>query len=348
MKNYKHEHKIMNENTAKLSLLAYNPVSFVETVVQDIRDCTQLRQEHEVMWINLDGVKDSKQVKKVGMYFDLHPLLIEDICNTNIRPKIEFYQDHIFVSLKMLSYQREEKNLFIEQVSLILGNNYILSFQEDIEGDVFEPIREKIRKQHNGKVRNSNAAYLFYSMLDAIVDGYTITLEDINEGLEKLEEEIIEKEAERNPTKELYEFRKKLKSVYKHINPVREISSVLLRTENDTMKSVQQLQKVHIYLQDVNDHTLQVIENAEAYIDATANLLDLYLSILSNKTNDVMKFLTIFSSIFLPLTFIAGVYGMNFEKMPELHFEYGYYAVWGLMLAIALGTYWYFKNKRLF
>lgn len=315
---------------------------FEEKLIDDVRNCYDYKEKESVTWLNIDGIHDVRIVKTLGMYFNLHPLLMEDIANTHQRPKVEFYEDNIFVVMKMLSYHDETKKVGVEQVSLILGKNYVLSFQEDIEGDAFENIRERLRKKPKGKARNSDSSYLFYLLMDAIVDNYMVVVEGVGEELESLEDKIIH-ESTGDPTKALHRFKRQLTFVRKSIKPVREIVNSIIREEDEAGRF---LKSVHFYIRDLYDHTIQVIDNTDSLVDMNSNLLDTYLSLLSNKTNDVMKVLTIFSTIFMPLTFIVGVYGMNFDDMPETHTKYGYYVIWVVMIVTATILFFYFRKKR--
>ncbi len=315
---------------------------FEEKLVEDVRNCYDYKEKESVTWLNIDGIHDVRIVKTLGMYFNLHPLLMEDIANTHQRPKVEFYDDNIFVVMKMLTYQKNTQKVEVEQVSLVLGKNYVLSFQEDIEGDAFENIRERLRKKPNGKARNSGAAYLFYLLMDAIVDNYMVVVDKVAEELEQLEDKIIHETAG-DPTKALHKFKRQLTFVRKNTRPVREIVNNIIREEDDAGKF---LKPVHLYIRDLYDHSIQVIDNTDSLVDMNSNLLDTYLSMLSNKTNDVMKVLTIFSTIFMPLTFIVGVYGMNFDVMPEVHTKYGYYIIWVIMIVTATILFSYFRRKR--
>lgn len=323
-----------------ISVMDYNATSIYEAENMNIMACYDFKDKQDtVTWINIDGVHDTRLVKKMGMLYNLHPLLMEDIVDTEQRPKADFYENNIFAVVKMLSYDKLGKQVELEQVSLILGESYVLCFQEDKEGDVFDPIRERLRKKQNGKLRNSDASYLFYILLDTIVDNYFIVLEQISEDLERLEEEIINLDISKDPTKKLYSQKRQLLKLRKNIRPMREIVAQLVREEAKFLNTTD------FYLRDLYDHIVQVIDNTDAYIDTTSNLLDTYHTILGSKTNDVMKVLTILSTIFMPLTFIVGVYGMNVE-MPETHFKYAYIVIWIIMVAVALLTFYYFKRKK--
>ncbi|MDX2303023.1 MAG: magnesium/cobalt transporter CorA [Microscillaceae bacterium] len=325
----------------KISLIDYTEAYYKEKVIKDIRECYELTEKPSVSWINIDGVHDTQIVKTLGMYFRLHPLMLEDIVDTGQRPKVDFYEENIFVVLQMLTFNEQTKKIDTEQVSLILGQNFLLSFQEDKTGDVFEGIRERLRKKSKGsKLRNSGADYLFYLLIDTIVDHYFLVLEGVGEELEALEANIIHDQTPRDFTKQIYEKKRQLSQVKKSALPLRETVARLIREEEKFFSAN------NFYLRDLYDHTIQVLDTTESYIDVCSNLMDLFLSFIGNKTNDVMKILTIFSTIFLPLTFIAGVYGMNFKYMPELESHYGYFMTWVLMISVAVGAVLYFKKQK--
>lgn len=323
-----------------ISVIDYNEEHVTERNGVDIQETYDYKENGRISWINIDGVHDVKVIKTLGLYFNIHPLLQEDIADTDQRPKAEFYEDVAFVVLHMLSYDRAKSSVEREQVSLVLGDGFLLSFQEDKAGDVFEPVRERIRKKARGKLRNLDTAYLFYVLMDTIVDNYLIVLENVVEDLERLEEKIIKDELGGDMTRPLYEQKQELIKVRKAVRPLRDIVSQLIREESTFLDGHK------VYLRDLYDHVVQVIDNTESYIDTCNSLLDMYLSIIGNRTNDVMKVLTILSTIFLPLTFIVGVYGMNFDHMPELHTPYGYLGVWALMVLVSGGIYGYFRRKR--
>lgn len=326
--------------SVQISVIDYDQEYYEEKGIIDVRECYDYADKETVSWINIDGIHDQHIVKTLGMFFKLHPLLIEDITQVNHYPKADFYENNIFAVLKMLSYNQAEKSIESEQISFVLGENYILSFQEGKEGDVFESIRDQLRNKPKGKLRNSGVAYLFYLLLDTIVNNYFKVLEHIIDNLEEIEEEIIQQDSNRNPTKDLYELKRQLITVRKAVRPVRDIMGQLLREEAKFMSNTM------FYLRDLYERSSQLNENIESNIDVSTNLLELYLSLIGNKTNEVMKILTIFSSIFLPLTFIAGVYGMNFDMMPELKMKYGYFATWVVMFIVAGIAIVYFKLKK--
>jgi magnesium transporter len=277
-------------------------------------------------------------IEKVGAHFGIHPLVLEDILHTGQRPKVEDLGDYIFIVLKMLYHDDQEDEMLGEQVSLLLGQNCVISFQER-EGDIFNPIRERIRNS-KGRIRRAGADYLAYALVDAIVDHYFVILEKMGEKIESLEEELVT-----NPTPETLQIIHKLKRnlifLRKSVWPLREVINALERGESPLIT-----EPTGIYLRDVYDHSIQVIDTIETFRDMVSGMLDIYLSSLSNRMNEVMKVLTIIATIFIPLTFIAGIYGMNFKFMPELEWHWGYPTALIVMLLIVGSMFIYFRRKK--
>lgn len=323
----------------RLSRISYTRQELrVETSVSQ----EQLREpapEGAIRWINLDGVHDTPLVSAIGELFDLHPLLIEDILNTHHRPKLEEYRDVILVILQMLTIEQTTGRITTEQVSLILGKGFVLTFQER-EGDVFSGVRTRLENAE-GRLRRRGADYLAYALLDSLVDSYFLVLEQLGDRLEQLEELAV------NPTRDLlsdiHQIKRELLLVRRAVWPLREICSSLLKDETGLID-----ERTEIFLRDVFDHTVQLIDTVEIFRDSAGSLLDLYLSVLSHRMNEVMKVLTVMASLFIPVTFIAGVYGMNFDHIPELHWKYGYFGVWGVMLACVAGMLVFFRLRKWF
>lgn len=321
----------------RISIIDYDKTQFNEKTVKKVEECFPFKKKPTVTWINIDGVHDTEVIEKIGKHFGIHPLVLEDIVNTGQRPKVENLDDYIFIVLKMLDYDEKGMEIKSEQVSLILGSNFVISFQER-EGDVFDPIRKRVRNG-KGRVRKMGTDYLTYALMDTVIDNYFLILERLGESLESLEEKLIT-----NPEPETLQTIHKMKRetifLRKSVWPLREVISGLERSESSLIKKV-----TKIYIRDVYDHTIQVIDTVETFRDLVSGMLDTYLSSVSNKMNEVMKVLTIIATIFIPLTFIAGIYGMNFEYMPELGWVWGYFSVWFIMVVIALSMVFYFKRK---
>ena len=290
-----------------------------------------------VTWLDIDGVHQTDLLEIVGTYANLHPLVIEDIHNTYQRPKVEDYDDYLYIVLKMISWNDETKEVQAEQVSLILGNSYVISFKED-PGDIFDPVRQRLR-EGKGRIRKMGADYLAYILLDQVVDNYFLVLENLGEQIEDLEEELVTN-PDASTLHTIHHLKRELIFLRKSVWPLREAISSLERGESSLFQP-----ETLVYLRDVYDHTIQVIDTIETFRDMVSGMLDIYLSSISNRMNEVMKVLTIIATIFIPLTFIAGIYGMNFVNMPELQWPWGYFMVWGVMIAIVIGMISYFKRK---
>ncbi|HUW23216.1 MAG TPA: magnesium/cobalt transporter CorA [bacterium] len=328
------------EERVNISIIDYDEKHYQEKETENIEESFPFKDKPTVSWINIEGIHKIEIIEKIGKHFNLHPLLLEDILNTDQRPKIEDFDDYIFVVLKMLYYDEKEKEIISEQVSLIIGSNFVISFQEK-EGDVFNPIRDRIRNA-KGRIRKMGADYLAYALIDAIVDNYFIILEKIGEKVEGMEDELVT-----NPTPETLQTIHNLKRdtifLRKSVWPLREGISVLERSESPLIQ-----ESTGIFLRDVYDHTIQVIDTIETFRDMVSGMLDIYLSSISNRMNEVMKVLTIIATIFIPLTFIAGVYGMNFKYMPELEWRWAYFGVLAIMLVVGILMISYFRRKKWF
>ena len=324
--------------SVRITFIDYDKENFQEKQAQNIEECLKFKDTATVSWINIDGLQDIELLEKLGKEFGLHSLILEDILSTGQRPKFENYEKHIFIVLKMLSFGQESQSVEAEQVSLILGPNYVISFQERI-GDVFDPIRERIRKA-KGRIRTMGPDYLAYSLLDAIIDNYFSILEKFGEKIESMEEEVIGDPTEKT-VHQIHSLKREMILMRKSVWPLRELIREIQKSESLLINET-----TDIYLRDVYDHTIQIIDTIESYRDMVSGMLDIYLSSLSNKMNAVMKVLTIIATLFIPLTFVAGIYGMNFEYMPELKVRWAYGAVWLVMITIAVIMLFYFRRKK--
>lgn len=320
-----------------ISIIDYDEKNFEEIKIQDIKECFPFKESPTVTWINLEGISPD-YIQEIDEHFGIHPLVSEDIVNLGQRPKMEEHDDYIFIVLKMIYFNEKTKEIVDEQISLILGPNFVISFQEK-EGDVFDPIRQRIR-ENKGRIRKMNADYLAYSLVDAIIDNYYVILEKYGEQIEELEDAIMTN-PENNAGRKIHRLKREMIFLRKQIWPLREVISGLQRSESKLIKK-----QTGIYLRDVYDHTIQVMDTVESFKEMLSGLHDSYLSGISNKMNEIMKVLTIFAAIFIPLTFMAGIYGMNFEFMPELKWKYGYFILLGLMAFVGGGMLLYFKKKK--
>ena len=321
-----------------ITVIDYDETHLQEVEIKTIEQCFPFKDKPTVTWINIEGLHQSEIIQGLGDCFGLHPLVMEDILNTDQRPKVEDHKDYLYIVLKML-HNVKGPEIVTEQISLILTPTFVISFQEGIEGDVFSPVRERLRGG-KGRTRGMGADYLAYSLIDAIVDNYFAILEGIGEKIEDLEEELVS-----HPKKEtlhrIHELKREMIFLRKAVWPLREVISTLQRGDSPLIKNT-----TVVYLRDVYDHTIQVIDAIETSRDMLSGMLDIYLSSISNRMNEIMKFLTIIGTIFIPLTFIVGIYGMNFEFMPEIRWRYGYFAVMTFMFAIGIFMLFYFKKKK--
>jgi magnesium transporter len=322
----------------KITLIDYDEAHFQEKEIKTIEECVVFKDKPTVTWINIDGLHQVEVLEKLGDCYGIHPLVLEDILNTDQRPKMEDYGEYAYIVLKMLDYDDKSNEIITEQISLILGPNFIFSFQEK-EGDLFNPVRERIRNG-KGRIRRMGADYLAYALIDSIVDNYFIILEKLGEKIEFLEEKLVYQ-----PTPEtlhaIHHLKREMIFLRKAVWPLREVINGLERGESSLIK-----QSTGIYLRDVYDHTIQAIDTIETYRDMLSGILDIYLSSVSNRLNAVMKVLTIIATIFMPLTFLAGIYGMNFKYMPELEWRWGYPVVWSIMIGIGVFMLVYFGKKK--
>ncbi len=322
----------------RLDIIDYDPVSLNELKTGNIEDSFSYKDSSSTTWIDIKGIHDTGLISKLGENFDIHSLVLEDILNTNQRPKIEVFDNYIFIVLKMLSYNETKKIVDSEQVSLIIGRSYVISLQEK-EEDIFEPLRERLRKG-KGRIRSKGADYLAYTILDVITDNYFLMLEMLGEQMEEFEEKLL-KGPNQETLKQLYVLKRENLLLRKSVWPLREVITQLERSESPLI-----MKKTAPFLRDLYDHIIQVIDTVETHRDMTAGLIELYLSSSSNRMNEVMKVLTIIATIFIPLTFIAGIYGMNFENMPELEWPWAYFALLFVMLLIGAGMLLYFRKKK--
>lgn len=322
----------------KISFMAFDKDQVWEMEVQHIEECLPFKDKAAVTWLNINGIHDLSIIEDVGRCFSLHPLLLEDIVNTHQRPKVEDYHDYIFVVLKMFDIVKPQHKIQMEQVSIILGTDYVISFQES-EGDVFNPCRERIRSGV-GRIREKGADYIAYSMIDAITDEYFEVLEYFGDQIEVVEETLV---VNPDPSilKSIHTFKQEMIIIRKAMWPLREVIGFLERADMPLIKD-----STTIYFRDIYDHIIQVIDTIEVFRDMLTGMLDIYLSSISYKMNEVMKVLTIIATIFMPLTFIAGVYGMNFKYMPELSKSWGYPLTLAVMLAVAFWMLLYFRKKK--
>ena len=319
-----------------IDLIDFEPDGLNEQPIDDVETLTDLRDSETVSWINVVGLHEEHIIERLGTLFGIHPLVQEDIVHPTQRPKLEEYDDHLYIVLKMI-YHDDEGALITEQVSLILGSHYVITFQER-PGDVFDPVRQRIRSAR-GRIRRMQPDYLGYAIMDVIIDHYFVVLEHFGKEAEDLEDEVLD-----DPTietqQQINELRRALIHMRRAVWPVREVLSQIQREESPLIQP-----DTRPFIRDAYDHAVQVVDIVESLRDVVGGLTDLYMTALSNRMNEIMKVLTIIGTIFIPLTFIAGIYGMNFEYMPELQYRWAYPAFWIVIIVMAALLLVFFRRK---
>jgi magnesium transporter len=322
----------------QIRTMIYNRERVREQEFTDVAQCRRLADEPGVSWIDVDGVHDVELIGKLGQEFGLHPLVLEDIVNTNQRPKVQDYGDYLFIVVKLPILDEAQDEIQSDQISLVLGKDYVLSFSERI-GDEFQAVRAQIREE-TSRIRTLGTEFLAYRLMDSVVDGYFVILEGLGGRIESLEDRLLENTAG-NFLPELHNLKRELLFMRSMVWPMRTLMEELNATRSPLLGG-----EIHHYWDDVHDHVLNVLEMVETLRDMGAGNLEVYLSTIQYRQNDVMKVLTIIATIFLPLTFLVGVWGMNFEHMPEIPWKWGYAVAWAIMLVITGGMLWWFRRKR--
>lgn len=327
-------------DSTTIDVMSYDADSFTEEKECSLERALALSDTTKITWINITGIHDTDLIDSIGERFGLHPLTCEDIVNTDQRPKLEEFPGYMFLVLKMMTYHEGRRDIDVEHVSLLLGKGWVLSFQER-PGDVFDPVRERLRSSV-GRIRKHGADYLTYALMDMVVDNYFVAIEGIGEYIETIDEEIM---ADPSPShmNEIHRLKRCMLTLRKAVWPLREEIGSMEKNQSELIA-----EDTGTFLRNLYDHTIQVIDMVETHRDLLAGMHDTYLTRVSNRMNDIMKVLTIIATIFIPLTFIAGVYGMNFRHMPELSEPWAYPAVLLLMLLVAALMVWFFKRKKWF
>lgn len=302
-------------------------------------DCLSFRDRETVTWIDIEGLQDVGLLEGLGHCYGLHPLILEDILNTDQRPKTDDMGDYLYVVLKMLDFDPSSLDIVSEQVSIVFGRNFVISLQEGHEGDLFEPLRERIRTG-KGRMRRLGPDYLAYSLLDTIIDHYFVIMEKFAERIEALEEDLVSDPGPET-LRQIHHLKREMIYLRKSAWPLRELVNALEKSESELIRPA-----TKVFLRDLYDHAIHIVDSIETYREMLSSMLDIYLSSISNRMNQVMKVLTIIATIFMPLTFLAGIYGMNFQHMPELGWSWGYPLVLLLMLALAGAMIHFFKKKN--
>jgi magnesium transporter len=323
-----------------IEVFDYDQKQIIEKKINNIDECVAFKNTPSITWINIDKAPPISFLKELRLGFDLHPVVVEDILNSNQRPKVEFLDNYIFLTFRMMRLGEKGKKFTTEQISLILSDKYLMTFQQGIKGDTFEPVR-KIIRQPGARLRSLGTDYLCYELINSVINGYFEIIEDFNERIEKLEKDIISQTSGNTVVNSIHSLKRQLFNLRRAIWPLREAVSVMERSDTALIKKT-----TRIYLRDSYERLVQIIDTIEIYRDILSGLLDLHLSTLSNRTNSVMKVLTMIATIFMPLSFLAGFYGMNFQNLPGLTSPFGPVAITIVMGAIFISMLFYFKSKK--
>ncbi len=323
---------------ARITVIDYNETSYQEREAHCGEDLVAARGTDTITWVNVHGLADVSSLARIREAFGLHPLVMEDVVTTDQRPKLEDFGEYVFVVLRRLSYDDEHDEILSQQVSIILGPGYVISFQEKEEG-AFDTVRDHL-KAASGRLRTMGAGYLAYSLVDSVVDHYFITLETMEDDMEVLEEEVVQTPGSQVLTK-IHKLKNNMIQLRKSVWPLREVIGTLGRGETALIDD-----PTRLYFRDIYDHTIQIIDTIETFRDILSGMLDIYLSSVSNRLNEVMKVLTIIATIFMPLSFLAGVYGMNFKYFPEIEWRWGYAMFWGIIVTMALFMLRFFRRRQ--
>lgn len=328
-----------HESETRISVIDYSKVNIKEQQIQSVEEILQYKDCDTITWMIIEGLANVDIVERIGETFDIHQLVLEDILNTHQRPKFEDHDDYLFIVLKYLQSDNEPFTLIYEQVSLLVFQNFVIVFKEK-KDDLFKPILQRI-KTSKGRFRNLGADYLAYTILDTIVDQKFTLIDSLDDAITTVEESLLGYEPTQDTLNTIQRLKREIINIRRHVSPLRELMAGMLRSESELIH-----EKTHIYLRDVADHVMRALELIESYRDILSGLLDIYISSVSNKMNEVMKVLTVFASIFIPLTFLAGIYGMNFEYMPELKWKWAYPTIWVAFIAIPAILLIYFKKRK--
>lgn len=330
----------VKQEKIRIRSIFYNEQELLEKEYSTIEDCLADKSSKGIRWINIDGLHDTALIAKLGKAYDVHALTLEDIVHTKQRSKIENFDHYDYVVMKMVYLTENAKSVLVEQMSFLLFKDCVISFQERV-GDVFEPLRNRIRNS-KGVIRKVGSDYLLYALIDSIVDHYFVVLENIEERIEMIDDALLQG-ADQQVLREIHDLRREVVQFKKTTWPLRELTNALLRDESKLIKK-----STKVFIRDVYDHTVQILDTLESQRDTVTGLLEMYQSSVGNKMNEVMKVLTIIATLFIPPTFVAGIYGMNFDNMPELHTQTGYFVALSVMGVSILGMLSYFKKKDWF
>lgn len=323
-----------------LRIIDFDSTNLDEKSLSSVSELVKFRDKNSVSWFNVDGLHNAAIMEEIAIVLSLDKIILADVMNTHSNPKVQEYDNCLFISIKMMQHDEQTDKISVENLSLILTKSVLISFQEK-QGDVFEPIRERIRKQKK-RVRNSGTDYLTFALLDVVVDNYIYVIGNLGEKIENLEENL-EGEPNQIVIDQINTFKRELNYIRKNIKPARELLLAISKMDTEFISD-----SVDFHYKELLDNINHAYELSESYREILTDQLNIYHTTMTSKLNDIMKFLTIFSVIFIPLTFIAGVYGTNFDVLPELHYKNSYFIMWGIMLTIALGMLFYFRKRKWF
>jgi magnesium transporter len=327
-------------NDILLRIIDFDANNLTEETIQSISDTLKYREKDTVTWLNIDGLHNPEIMKTIAAELNFDQLILADVMNTEARATLKEYDNCVFVSVKMLQQDAASAMLSVENLSLIMTESFLISFQER-RGDVFEPVRERIRKQKK-RIRNGRTDYLLFALLDIVIDNYIYIISLLGEKIEMLEENLL-----LNPQQavinDINSYKRELNFLRKNIKPTREMILSLVKLESELIH-----ENTEVHFKELQDNINQASDSSDSYREILSDQLNIYHTTISSKLNDIMKFLTVFSVIFIPLTFIAGIYGTNFDHVPELHYQYSYFIMWGVMILVAAGMLFYFRRKKWF
>ncbi len=321
-----------------LRVIDFDATHLEENVVAKIAEVLEYEEKDTVTWLNIDGLHDLEIMEQIADDFGMDSLILANVMDTNARPRVQEYDNCIFLSIKMLQQNGEKDMILVENLSLIVTKSVLISFQEK-KGDVFEPVRERIRKQKR-RIRNGGTDYLMFALLDIVIDNYIYIISILGEKIETLEENLL-RDPKQSVIDEINAYKRELNFLRKNIKPAKEMILKLSKIESEIVD-----EGTYVHFRELLENINQATESSDSYREILSDQLNIYHTTISSKLNDIMKFLTIFSVIFIPLTFIAGIYGTNFDVLPELHFEYSYFVMLGVMLIVAIGMLIYFRKRK--
>jgi magnesium transporter len=323
-----------------LRVIDFDSNNLNEETIKSISDSVKYQAKDTVTWLNIDGLHNLEIMESIASEFDFDRMILADVMNTQARSTLKEYDNCIFVSIKMLQQDTTTDIIKVENLSLIITESFLISFQES-KGDVFDPVRDRIRKQRK-RIRNGGTDYLLFALLDIVIDNYIYIISLLGEKIEALEESLL-LEPKGEVIEEIYEYKRELNFLRKNIKPTKEMILSLSKLDSDLIH-----ENTEVHFKELQDNINQASDSSDSYREILSDQLNIYHTTISSKLNDIMKFLTVFSVIFIPLTFIAGIYGTNFDNVPELHYEYSYFIMWGVIIAVAIGMLIYFKKKNWF